>query len=289
MPDSVRLPSSLIPSHYSLEITPNIYGSKENFSFDGFVRIKVVCKEKRDIIWLHSKSLTHTEIRITDSEDRIVPVFSWDLEDKREFLIIAMGESLKPGEIYYIEIKYHGQILNDLKGFFYSSYKDGAGEKYIFSTQMQPTDARKVLPCFDEPALKATFNVTIIRRKELTSLSNMPILRSEERDQELVADVYETTPIMSTYLLAFALGDIDYLQNFTESNIKMRTWSRSSAVEQTKFALELGCKTMTFFEDYFQIKYILPKEDVEDPGRERNVSGLSQPLKRPNLTPTGTL
>ncbi|KAL3885283.1 hypothetical protein ACJMK2_025367 [Sinanodonta woodiana] len=260
--ESVRLPLSLIPLHYNLEITPHIYGSKEDFSFDGFVRIKVLCKEKRDIIWLHSKSLKHKEIRITDGEDRIIPVISWDLEAKREFLIIMMGESLSPGETYYIEIKYHGLILNDLKGFFYSSYKDGAVEKYIFSTQMQPTDARKVLPCFDEPALKATFNVTIVRRTDLTSLSNMPILRSEERDHELVADVFETTPIMSTYLLAFALGDIDYLQNFTETNIQIRTWSRSNAVEQTKFALELGCKTMTFFEDYFQIKYILPKEDM---------------------------
>jgi aminopeptidase N len=139
---------------------------------------------------------------------------------------------------------------------------------YMFSTQFESCDARRAIPCFDEPNLKATFDVEIEVPKDQIALSNMPEkeIKSSKRDGFHTV-VFERTPIMSTYLLAWAIGDFEYVEAFTErkyngKNIPVRVYTTRGLKEQGNFALENCHKIVDYFSEVFQIDYPLPKVDL---------------------------
>jgi aminopeptidase N len=182
---------------------------------------------------------------------------------------------------WFIYIKYCGYMLivpQIMAGFYRSKYKP-KGEvpasvakdeefHYMFSTQFESCDARRAIPCFDEPNLKATFDVEIEVPKDQTALSNMPEkeIKTSKRDGFHTV-VFERTPIMSTYLLAWAIGDFEYVEAFTErkyngKNIPVRVYTTKGLKEQGRFALDNCHKVVDYFSEVFQIDYPLPKIDL---------------------------
>ncbi|KAK3735413.1 hypothetical protein QZH41_005488 [Actinostola sp. cb2023] len=129
------------------------------------------------------------------------------------------------------------------------------------ATQFEDISARRAFPCFDEPALKATFNVTIAHRPDYVALSNMPIYKTETIIDQTF-DHYSKSVLMPTYLLAFAVGDFQSKETVSKNNITMRYYSRPSFVHKLNYALSVGGKIMTYFENLFGVKYSLPKEDM---------------------------
>lgn len=160
-----------------------------------------------------------------------------------------------------------GQLNNKMVGFYRSGYTKTDGTKgYIATTQMEPTGARQAFPCFDEPALKATFDITLVADKHLTCLSNMPV-KSEADMQSIIINStrkvvkFETSPVMSTYLTAFIIGELNYV----ESNlfrIPVRTYvTIDQNIEHGRHAADLGARTLELFETEFGFEFPLPKMD----------------------------
>ncbi|XP_052787465.1 aminopeptidase N-like isoform X1 [Mya arenaria] len=266
----VRIPLDLNPLLYTVELQPDMYAPLQpaNFTFAGKIKILFNCRQSTNQITLHSKKLTYDgnftvfhPNDINDDSKNMYSSHSFDME--RQFLIVHTKDTLAAGENYTLEISsFHGPLLPDLAGLYLSSYTRNGATVHIATTQMQPTDARKTFPCMDEPAVKAEFDVTLVRKSHMISISNMPIISNQTRDGDWVADHFETTPKMSTYLLAFIICDFDYIEQTTENNIQYRAFSRPEALSQANYSLEVGVDILNYFEKYFNISYPLPKQDM---------------------------
>ena len=151
-----------------------------------------------------------------------------------------------------------------MAGFYRSRYKPAMpaspsvyqkdGYSYMFSTQFESCDARRALPCFDEPNRKATFDMKLEIPEDLTALSNMPIKESTISDRNSKIVSFERTPRMSTYLLAWAVGDLDYVETLTKrkyagKNLPVRVYTTKGLKEQARFALENAHKILDFYSE----------------------------------------
>lgn len=186
---------------------------------------------------------------------------------ERQTSTISFAEKLSKSDKVQLELTFLGQLNDKMVGFYRSGYTKADGSKgYIATTQMEPTGARQAFPCFDEPALKATFDVTLIADKHLTCLSNMPV-KSETDVQSTITNAtrkavkFDTSPYMSTYLTAFVIGELNYV----ESNlfrIPVRTYvTIDQNVEYGRHAADLGARTLALFEKDFGVDFPLPKMD----------------------------
>lgn len=181
---------------------------------------------------------------------------------------VKFKETIPAGSKAQIKQTFTGQLNDNMAGFYRSSYKDKNGQKkYIATTQMEPTDARRAFPCFDEPALKAKFTVTLVADKGKTCLSNMDVDQVFEVDSKITggkrqATKFTTSPLMSTYLVAFIVGDLNYIEtkNF---RVPIRVYATPDQdIEHGRFSLELAARTLAFYEKAFDSEFPLPKMDM---------------------------
>nr|KAF6416633.1 aminopeptidase puromycin sensitive [Molossus molossus] len=152
-----------------------------------------------------------------------------------------------------------------MKGFYRSKYTTPSGEvRYAAVTQFEATDARRAFPCWDEPAIKATFDISLVVPKDRVALSNMNVIdRKPYPDDENVVEVkFARTPVMSTYLVAFVVGEYDFVETRSKDGVCVRVYTPVGKAEQGKFALEVAAKTLPFYKDYFNVPYPLPKIDL---------------------------
>lgn len=191
--------------------------------------------------------------------------FSYD--GKSQTSTISFDGQLSKGTKAQLELTYLGQLNNKMVGFYRSGYKRADGTMgYVATTQMEPTGARQAFPCFDEPALKATFDVTLVADKHLTCLSNMPVkseieVQSKTSHATRKAVSFDTSPVMSTYLTAFVIGELNYVE-CNDFRIPVRTYvGVDQDVEYGRHAAELGARTLALFEKEFGVDFPLPKMD----------------------------
>ncbi|GFO47453.1 aminopeptidase n [Plakobranchus ocellatus] len=269
--ESLRLPDHVIPIHYDVELQPYIYsGDPKDFSYKGKVKMLMHCKRATPNISLHIDLITVDDSSISfqaETPSASDPTFvSWERDEAKQFLIIKLSGNLEVGRRYELEMAYSAPMPSDLRGVYYSSYTRQGQTKHMMATQLAPTDARRAFPCFDEPALKATFNITLVRPEHLISIANMPILDSSttftENGMVFVKDVYQKTPKMSTYLLAFAICDFDYHTAKSDSGITYRAFAIPESVNETLYSLDVGAKVIDEYQRHFQVDYPLPKQDM---------------------------
>lgn len=182
-PSNMRLPRSIIPKSYDIKLIPFLV--EDNFTFIGEVSIFVEVIEECKNITLHSLDLTINEINIyflnstktTNNTKESIQITNKRHDIPNQFLIIETETELLKGS-YQLHFKYEAALNDDLQGFYRSSYTVNNEKRWLATTQFQPTFFRNAVPSFDEPALKAKFNISIARPSHLVSLSNMPKLNS---------------------------------------------------------------------------------------------------------------
>jgi tricorn protease interacting factor F2/3 len=240
------------PIHYELEFEPNF----SNFTFLGKERVQIEFKKQT-----RSFSLNAAELKIKtchlEQDGKKVKATS-RLDAKNEELTITTQKPLKGKAILLIDFS---GILNDrLLGFYRSQYTVGNKTKYLATTQFEAADARRAFPCWDEPAAKATFDISLIVEPKYHAISNMPEI-SKKRVGKKNHHKFATTPIMSTYLIYLGVGEFEFLKGRT-GNVDVRVITTKGNKSKGKYALDLGKKLLSSYEKYFGIKYPLPKLDL---------------------------
>ncbi|XP_013391589.1 aminopeptidase N [Lingula anatina] len=263
--DTIRLPRNIIPYHYTLRLRVDL----DTFIFNGSVEINTKIKNSTNFIILHSNLLNissravHVTTRDRNGVKTHINILQHFHADENNLLVLQVEKALLAGQectIYFGE--FTGPLSDDLRGLYRSLYKTAAGEvRYIAVSQLQAVDARKIFPCFDEPDMKANFTVTIQHTQDYKAISNMPLRVQTTLPDGWIEDEFETTPTMSTYLLAFVVADFTYRETQLPSGLRIRIWSRPDKYEQTAFALEFAKEAYQFFSDYFGIPEEVPKAD----------------------------
>ncbi|KAF8461376.1 peptidase family M1-domain-containing protein [Kalaharituber pfeilii] len=252
------LPADVSPTNYKLTLEPNF----DTFTFEGTVVIDLdVVKDTSEIsvnaleLKIHSAKITAGGVSAEESN-------SIKFNDDKQMATIGFKETLRAGSKAVLTIAFQG-ILNDkMAGFYRSSYKAEDGStKYLATTQMEPTDARRAFPCFDEPALKATYEVSLIADKNLTCLSNMDVKSEEELPSRKRKVNFNKSPPMSTYLLAFIVGDLRYIET-NDFRVPVRVYATPGNEKHGDFSLKLAAKTLKFYEETFDSPFPLPKMDM---------------------------
>ena len=243
----------VLPVNYELIFEPDL----KKFTFTGKEKItlrilkptnKIVLnaadlKIKHCHLILHNRSMKPRKIRF---------------DKKNETVTMDCQQKISGNAELFVD--FEGEINDKLVGFYRSRYEVQGKKKYLATTQFEPADARRAFPCFDEPAYKATFDVTMVIDKKLTAISNMPIVKQKISKGKKIL-TFGRSPIMSSYLLYLGVGEYDFLQDKV-GKTTLRIVTTPGRKKEAKLAMEFAKKFLKYYEDYFEIKYPLPKLDL---------------------------
>lgn len=253
--NAILVPANVKPLKYLINLEPNL----QDFTFKGHVTTDVEILESTSAITMNSIEIEVQSCAVT-SGGNAVNAQNTSYDEEHETVTFDFGSDVSAGPAS-LEIVFTGELNDKLRGFYRSQYQDIDGnDQWMASTQFESTDARRAFPCWDEPALKATFDLTLVIPSELTAISNMPVA-SESTSGASKTISFDETPIMSTYLLAFVIGDLTYIEETGDNGTLMRVFTTRGREEQGRFALETSLGLLKYFNQYFGIPYPLPKMD----------------------------
>ncbi|KAG9292135.1 hypothetical protein G9A89_005279 [Geosiphon pyriformis] len=261
------LPTDVKPTHYNLTLSPDL----ETFTFKGTEAINLTVKHETSQITLNAYQIEIQAARLDVSSNLSESLNSTDIsyDYQKQTVTFTFPSKLAAGTNVLLNVEFTG-ILNDkMAGFYRSSYTDHTGQKkYLATTQFEATDARRAFPCWDEPAIKATFDITLVVPSDLVALSNMNVVSESPIPNGKKEVKFATTPIMSTYLVAFIAGDLAYVEKTTTGvnnggqSVLIRVYATKGLEQQGQFALGVATDTLEYFAQVFGIPYPLPKLDM---------------------------
>ena len=247
-----RLVEKFKPEHYELKLDLTQVKNRE---FNGIVDIFGEINNEKEITF-HSKDL---EIKNIISSNDIKLNFSKAEND--EILVNIEKLNFKKGDKIQLKIEFSGKITDAMHGLYPCYYKENGEKKELFATQFESHHAREVFPCIDEPEAKVTFSLEIRALSDLEVLSNTEIIEKNENGN--IQQVrFAKTPKMSTYLLAFVLGDFKRVSKKTKSGVKVSVLAtKAQKSELMEFPLSFAVRVLEFYEDFFGQKFPLSKCD----------------------------
>jgi aminopeptidase N len=251
------LPKTAKPLHYDILVRPDA----KTLSFTGSVAIDIEIASKTRTLVLNAADIGFDRVRLAGRPE--APQITLDPE--RQTAAFTFATPIAPGR-YALHIDYHGKIYQQASGLFALDYdgpsKDGktAKQRALF-TQFEPTDARRFVPSFDEPADKATFTVSAVVRDDQMALSNMPIVSRTPLGGGLERVSFAQTPKMSSYLLFFGLGDFERIHRLVDG-VDVGVVVKRGDTAQAAYALDAAAHILPYYNNYFGTKFPLPKLDL---------------------------
>lgn len=255
-----QLPKTVVPRRYAIRIEPDL----EKLTTRGSVAADIEVLQPVNEISLNALDLKITKAALQQENGLTVGVKA-KLKPEKQLLVLGLSKKIHAGK-YRLTLEFSGNISEQAEGCFYAKYSTPNGRKIMLATQMEPTDARRVFPCWDEPVFRAKFDMTAVLPENFKAFSNMPI-QSETRLKNGRKEVaFATTPPMSSYLVALIAGELETLEDEAEG-VKLRVVTTEGKSAQGRYALDAAKKLLAYYNDYFGIKYSLPKLDqVAIPG-----------------------
>jgi len=245
------LPRTLVPAHYALTLVPDA----EALTFKGTVQITGDASRGGRQMVVNAKGLSFDEVRLDGQLAGTVA-----LDGKLGRATITFPSVYAPGS-HVLEIAYHGPITKGTIGFFAMDYEAPSGKRRTLATNFEPAEARTLLPCWDEPALKATFAITVIAPADQVAISNMPVAASTPMAGSLQRVRFAETPRMSTYLLFVGIGDFERVHREVDGVDVGVVFKRADASKATH-ALEEAVALLHYYNGYFGVPFPLPKLDL---------------------------
>ncbi len=246
-----RLPGTVVPEHYQLKFTPDL----AHDSFAGEETIDVQMSQPASAITLNAAEIDFQETAITSAGMTQKAQVALDAKNETATLSVEKPLAIGPAQIH---ILFTGTLNDKLRGFYRANAN---GRKYAV-TQFEGSDARRAFPCFDEPAMKATFSVSLVVDHGDTAISNGTVLRDTPAPGEQKHTlVFSTTARMSSYLVAMAVGDFACVEGGMDG-IPIRVCATPDKKEQCRFALEAAEHILHYYDQYFEIKYPFGKLDI---------------------------
>lgn len=243
-----RLIDNFIPDHYELSL--DIDRAKR--TFQGIVTIHGGLGSAGQAVVLHAKDL--------DIESALIDGKSATFQGGENDELTISQDNLQPGE-HAVVVRFSGAITDAMHGLYPCYYEHAGVKKELLATQFESHHAREVFPCIDEPEAKATFDVTLTTEDDVTVLGNMPVSYQDTDGRKLVTK-FETSPRMSTYLLAFVVGEMQSKTAKTKDGVDVTVWATpAQPASSLDFPLDIAVRSIEFYNDYFGTAYPLPKSD----------------------------
>ncbi|KIP07998.1 hypothetical protein PHLGIDRAFT_105051 [Phlebiopsis gigantea 11061_1 CR5-6] len=290
--DQYRLPTNVKPVHYDVTVRTDLKALK----FDGYVTAHLDVVEETNSIQFHTAKLNLGRVQLTSTalkEELVQPASALTYDDKDERATLPLPTTLPAGSKIALKIDFDGELTNGMMGYYRSEWEHDGKKAHYALTQFEPTAARRAFPCWDEPLLKATFGLTLISRADTVNLANMPAtsehiytpsltespdtvswltaklsaLTTGSSEDKWKITTFENTPPMSTYIVAWANGPFEYVEDTYTSPLSgkvrpLRVYTTGDLIAQAQFALDVKKKVLPHYEQVFDIEYPLPKLDT---------------------------
>jgi aminopeptidase N len=247
-----KLPKTVVPIHYALDLKPDL----DKLAFAGSETVDVVVKAPTERLVLNAVDLAVTRAVI---DDDATPA-QIALDAGEETVTLTFARPIAPGW-HQLSLDFAGRINRFARGLFMVDFPTAGGRKRMMSSHLEPADARRIFPSWDEPAFKASFTLTVTVPQAFLAVSNMPVWREEGVDDGTKRVVFQTTPRMSSYLFVLATGDLERT-TAEAGGVTIGVVTTSGKSAQTRYALDSAVELMRYFNSYFGVAYPLPKLDL---------------------------
>jgi len=252
-----RLPNTVRPEKYTIELRPDL----TRFTFQGEESVAIRVLRPVKTIELNASQLEVTQAALRLSGGRTVPATKMEHRKDAQRLRLTFEASIPKGSAT-LHLVFHGVLNDELAGFYRSKYTMADGkEGYMAATQFESTDARRAFPCWDEPAAKATFQVSLVAPEGMAAVSNTPIVEEKDLGDGTRLVHFAETPRMATYLLAFVIGPLETLSGKTRTGTKVGVRALPDRIAHGRWGLEESIRVLDYLNEYYGVPYPLAKLD----------------------------